>query len=731
MKTSISKSRRNFLKSAGCLTLSFPLWSSCELAAGEVPVPDNALPRSLSQNPQISAWLQVLEDGRIRVYTGKIELGQGIRTAIGQVAAEELFTHPERIEVHIVETGVTPDEGYTAGSGSIINSAMSVRYAAAAARAKLLEMAAQKLDTKVETLALQDGNILKDGKKVMSFAALLEGKQLEDKVDVPPQLKPNTDYQWVGTAYPRQGISRMVRGEEVYVQDLRFPGMVHARVLRPPAYQAKLESYDRQALEKQVHGLLKVITDGSFLGVITEDEYQAEKAQQILKNNSRWSQPPALPADQPLHEYLKTLPARKESVLNKGNFTTGGKTIQASYFKPYIMHASIGPSCALALYDEGTLHIWSHSQGAYPLRGALKEVVGLPEEKIHITGVPGSGCYGHNGANDAATDAALLAMAYPGRHIRLQWSREDEHGWEPYGTAMIVETEATLTAQGTIDQWKCELWSDSHSTRPSGDPGNLMTAHYLAKPHPRTSYGYSGGGYRNADPYYKIPNLKIDANFFEGPLRVSSLRALGAYANIFAIESFMDELAEAAGKDPLAFRLMHSEDERAIAVMRKLGEMIRDQPVGQGEGLGLAFSRYKNSASYCAVAALVSVDTDSGRVQVKQMWGVIDAGEAINLDGLKNQTEGGMVQSASWALKEEVKFDEQHVSSLHWATYPIFRFSDVPKVAVAVINRSDQPPLGAGEAAQGPATAAIANAVYRACGKRIRHLPISPAKVRG
>lgn len=731
MKTNTSQSRRNFLKSAGCLTLAFPLWTSCELAAGEVPVANDSLPRSLSRHPQISAWLQVLEDGSIRVYTGKIELGQGIRTAIGQVAAEELYTNPEKISVHLVETGVTPDEGYTAGSGSIINSAMSVRYASAAARARLLEMAAEKLSVKAETLSLQDGHILKEGRAVMSFAELLEGKQLEDQVDAPPEFKPKSDYQWVGTAFPRQGVARMVRGEEVYVQDLRFPGMVHARVLRPSAYQAKLYSYDRQALEKQVPGLLKVVEDGSFLGVITEDEYQAEKAQQILKNTSRWTKPPSLPADQPLHEYLKTLPARKEKVEEKGSFTTGGNRFSASYFKPYIMHASIGPSCAVALYDEGTLHVWSHTQGAYPLRGALKEVVGLSEEKIHIIGVPGSGCYGHNGANDAATDAALMAMAYPGRHIRIQWSREDEHGWEPYGTAMIVETEATLTAQGTIDQWKCELWSDSHSTRPSGDPGNLMTAHYLANPHPRTSYGYSGGGYRNAEPYYKIPNLKIDAHFFEGPLRVSSLRALGAYANIFAIESFMDELAEQAGKDPLAFRLLHSEDERAIAVMRKLGEMTQDQPVGQDEGLGLAFSRYKNTASYCAVAALVSVDTDSGEVKVRQMWAVIDAGEVINLDGLKNQTEGGMVQSASWALKEEVKFDEQHISSRHWATYPIFRYSDVPEVEVTVIDRPDQPALGAGEAAQAPSTAAIANAVYRACGKRIRHLPISPEKVKG
>lgn len=730
-KTKTSSSRREFLKTTGCLTIAFPIWTSCGLAAGETQVVESNLPGSLSRNPAINAWLQVLEDGTIQVYTGKIELGQGIRTAIGQVAAEELNTDPDLIEVHLVETGVTPDEGYTAGSGSIVNSAMSVRYAAAAARAKLLEMAAQKLGVKVEELEVKDGKILLNDKQKMSFAELLEGKQLEDKVTAPVVLKPKKKHRWVGTAVPRQGISRMVRGNEVYVQDLRFPGMVHARAIRPKAYQSQLQSFDEEGLKKQIKGLLNVVRNGSFLGVITEDEYQAVKAQEFLQKNTTWTDAPALPANQALEEYLKSLPSRKESVENKGNFNATEKTIKASYFKPYIMHASIGPSCAVALYDQGELHIWSNSQGVYPLRESLKDIVGLPAEKIHIKGVPGSGCYGHNGSDDAAADAALMAMAYPGKHIRLQWSREDEHGWEPYGTAMVIDTEASLDATGKIRQWKCELWSDTHSTRPGGDPGNLMTAHYLKKPFPRQSYGYSGGGYRNADPYYTIPNLKIDANFFDGPLRVSSLRGLGAYANIFAIESFMDELAEKAGKDPLEFRLMHSEDERAIAVMYKLGEMIKGQNMGQNEGIGCAFSRYKNSASYCAVAAKVKVDKSNGHVQVQQMWGVIDAGEVINLDGLKNQTEGGMVQSASWALKEEVKFDQQHVSSLNWGSYPIFRFSDVPLVEVAVLDQPDQEPLGAGEAAQGPATASIANAIYKACGRRVRHLPISPEKVRG
>ena len=723
--------RRKFLRDTGSLTVAFTLFGGCGLSAEPPEVAAGELPGSLSNHPKVNAWLEVLEDGRIRVYTGKIELGQGISTAVAQMAAEELNTDLSQIEVHLVETGVTPDEGYTAGSGSIVNSAMSVRYAAAYASTLLRERAARKLNVKPEQLTVADGNVTtSDGRRHLTFREVLDGQQLTEEVPSSVALKPKEDYQWVGKRVLRPDISRMVRAEPVYVQDLRFPGMVHARSIRPPAYQATLQSYDEAALKRQVGGLLKVVRNGSFLGVITEDEYQAEKAQRILRSNAQWSAKSVLPEGQALVDYLKTLPANTEHV-ERGEFQANENTVRARYFKPYIMHGAIGPSCAVALYDDDQLHVWTHSQGVFPLREAMTKVVGLPSEKIHVKGVPGSGCYGHNGANDAAVDAALLAMAYPGKHVRLQWSREDEHGWEPYGSAMIMEIEANVDASGKIAAWRTELWSDSHSTRPSGDPGNLLPAHYLEKPFPRTSYGYSGGGYRNSQPYYTLPQIYIDAHFFEGPLRVSSLRSLGAYANIFAIESFMDELAERAGKEPLEFRLMHSEDPRAIAVINKLKEMTQGQSAGEGEGIGYAFSRYKNSASYCAVAAKVAADAESGQVQVQHLWGVIDAGEVISPDNLKNQTEGGMIQSASWTLREEVRFDQQHVTSLNWDSYPIFRFADVPAVEVAIIDRPTEPALGGGEAAQSPTSAAIANAVYRASGKRVRHLPITPEKIIG
>jgi CO/xanthine dehydrogenase Mo-binding subunit len=521
----------------------------------------------------------------------------------------------------------------------------------------------------------------------------------------------------------------MVTGEHEYVQDLRFPGMVHARVVRPPAFGAQLLQFNEQAVKSKVPDLIKIVRNNSFLAVIAADEYQAMKAQQLLRQNATWSNVSPLPkvSSGKLVDYLKSLPVQTQRIDDKGDITglTGNAVIQAQYFKPYIMHGSIGPSCAVAYYDKDILHIWSHSQGIFPLRESVAKLLRMPEEKVHVKGVPGSGCYGHNGADDAAAEAALLAVAYPGKHVRLQWSREDEHHWEPYGSAMIMEVEALLDSSGKISHWKYALRSDTHGTRPGGEANNLLPARYIENPFTGTASGFGGGAYRNAEPYYEIPNKRVDAHFFKGPLRVSSLRGLGAYANIFAIESFMDELAEKAQKNPYTFRLLHLQDARAKDVLQKL-QSIPKGPDTPNTGFGIAFSRYKNSAAYCAVAAQVKVDLKNSAVEVQKMWAVVDAGEVINLDGLKNQIEGGMIQSASWTLQEEVKFNEQHITSDDWNAYPILRFNQVPEVEVTVIDRPSEKPMGAGEAAQGPAAAAIANAVYKACGKRIRNLPIIP-----
>ena len=720
--------RRNFIKQIGYVSIGFSMVGTVGLAnGGFMPIDKTGSLLGTPEKDQINSWLQILENGKVKVLTGKIELGQGIRIAVAQMAAEELNTDLDLIEVNRAETGVTPDEGFTAGSSSIVSSAMAVRKAAASAREIILKIASKKWGMAISQLQLKNGKVL-GPEREMSLYELLDGEQIEKTIAQATEYKGKTIRKYVGRPIPRKDIEAMVRGQEVFVQDLRFPGMVHARVVRPPSYTAKLVTINEAELERSPH-LLKLVRKGSFLGVLAEDEYQAIRLMEKAKQLAKWNAPERLPGNINVKEYLKTLPADIETHEEKGDSDTSlkqsKKQLSASFFKPYLMHAANGPSCAVALFKEGELYVWTHSQGVYPLRRTLAKLVKMPEDAVHLKAVPGSGCFGQNGANDAATEAALMAIEYPGRHVRLQWTREDEHGWEPYGTAMIVELKAGLDENGEIDGWKCAIWSDGHSNRPNGNPNTLLPAQFLEQGYGHPGIGYRGGAVRNAIPYYDIPNLKVETHIFQGPLRASSLRGLGTYTNVFAIESFMDELARMSNTDPIEFRIRHSNDERSIACMKKLQEKLVGISIRGGEGLGLAFSRYKNNASYCAMAAHVSVDKITGSVQVKKMWAVVDAGETINPDGLKNQMEGGMIQSASWALKEEVRFDAQHITTLNWNSYPIFRFPDTPEVEVEVIDRVDEPPMGAGEAAQGPATAAIVNAIFDATGVRIRELPVN------
>lgn len=603
-----------------------------------------------------------MEDGSVLVLTGKMELGQGIRIAVAQVAAEELNTSPDLVEVNLAETGVTADEGYTAGSRSIETSAMSIRKAAAAAREKLLDLASEKWGISKSELELEDGKI-SAGKRSMTLYDLLEGRQLKEDIGEPVEFYGKTRRKYVGQPVFRKDIPAMVRGDHEYVQDLRFPNMVHARIIRPQSYTSSLGFLDESGLEN-FPGFLKLVRIGSFVGVIAEEEYEALKLSWEVTNRAKWNDDEELPADIPLKEYLKTLDAETEIEEEEGDWENAinAASIQhsAAYYKPYIMHAANGPSCAVAYFKDEKLKVWTHSQGVYPLRETLAALLEMPAESIHVKGVLGSGCYGHNGADDVATEAALLAVNYPGRHVRLQWMRNDEHCWEPYGTAMIMELKAGLDSNGKIQGWKYDFWSGGHSTRPNGQPETLLPARFLDKGYGVPGVGFKGGAVRNSTPYYAVGALNIKSHIFQGPLRKSALRGLGAFGNVFAIECFMDELAHKAGKDPVEFRIAHLNDERAVTCLQKIREHTRRVNLKEKEGLGYAFARYKNSASYFAVAAHVKVN-EKGIVRVKKMWGVIDSGETINPDGLKNQTEGGMVHAASWALREEVQFDKVHI----------------------------------------------------------------------
>jgi CO/xanthine dehydrogenase Mo-binding subunit len=414
------------------------------------------------------------------------------------------------------------------------------------------------------------------------------------------------------------------------------------------------------------------------------------------------------------------------------------KTLEARYRRPYQMHASIGPSCAVALLKDGMLTVWTHAQGVFPLRAAIAEMLEMPLERVRCVHMEGAGCYGHNGADDVAADAALLARALPGRPVRVQWMREQEHTGEPYGSAMVSEARGGLDAAGNIVAWDYAVWSNTHSTRPGG-AGQLLAARNLerpfAPPPPRPIPLPAGGGDRNAIPLYQLPQARVVSHFVpEMKLRVSALRALGAYMNVFAIESFMDELARAAELDPVAFRLKHLADPRAREVVtiaaERFGWSAGARPAS-GRGRGFAFARYKNLAAYAAVAVEVAVDRESGRVRLVRAVAAVDSGEAVNPDGIRNQIEGAILQAASWTLYEAVRFEARGIVSRDWSTYPILGFGAAPeRVEVHVVDRPGTPYLGTGEAGQGPTAAALANAVADATGVRIRELPLSAARVK-
>ncbi|MFL5049405.1 MAG: molybdopterin cofactor-binding domain-containing protein [Xanthobacteraceae bacterium] len=726
--------RRDFTAGFGAIVVAFSL--DRRAATAQEPA---RLPGSLQTNRRLDAWLRINADGTATVFTGKVELGQGILTALRQIAAEELDLPLERIAMISGDTGRTPNEGQTAGSQSVENSGTALRMAGAEARAMLLDLAAKRFGVAADTLSVADGTIsAADGRKV-TYGELAGEVDLKREATAKAVPKPAARHRIVGQSIPRFDIPAKVTGGAAFVQDVRLPGMVHGRVVRPPRYGAALESVD-EAAAKALPGVIAVVRDGSFLGVVAEREEQAVKAREALAKSAKWKAGPELPDPARIHAHLKSLPAKDDVIgVKQAPVPEGARRFAATYTKPYIAHASLGPSASLAEFRDGKLTVWTHSQGVFPLRAELVSALKLQPADVRCIHVEGSGCYGHNGADDVALDAALLARGVPGRPVRLQWMRDDEFAWEPYGAAMVMEAKAALDGNGRIVDWDYELWSNTHSMRPQSTKGaNVLAAWYLDEPQrsgpPQGIPQPAGGGDRNSTPLYEFPNQRVLHHFItDMPIRVSALRTLGAYANVFAIESFMDELAAAAGTDPVAFRLAHMKDARARAVIEAVAKKSgwKEGEKGNGtRGRGIGFAKYKNLACYVAVVAEVEIDRATGIVRVPRTYAATDAGLVINPDGLVAQIEGGIVQSASWTLKEQVRFDPSGITSRDWASYPILTMREAPKVEVEVINRPNERPLGAGEGSQGPAVAAIANAFAAATGKRIRDLPMSPDRVK-
>ena len=725
-------SRREFAAALGGIVISFGLPPRLALAQ------QASLPGSLNGNPMLDAWLRISPDGSATVFTGKVELGQGIVTALAQIAAEELDLPLERIKMISGDTGQTPNEGQTAGSQSIEASGTALRMAGAQARAILIDLAAKRFGVSPAMLTVSDGVIsAPDGRKV-GYGELAGEADLHREATAKVAPKPPAEHRIVGKAIPRLDIPAKVTGGRAYVQDLRLPGMLHGRVVRPPRYGAKLDSVD-QAAVKALPGVTAIVRDGSFLGVVAEREEQAIKARDALRKSARWSGGSELPDPAKIYEYLLSLPMDDKVISDKqAPLPDGAKVLEATYHRPYMAHASIGPSCSIAQVENGKLTVWTHSQGVFPLRATLAQALDLPVSAIRCIHAEGSGCYGHNAADDVALDAALLARAAAGRPVRVQWMRDDEFMWEPYGPAMVMRARAALK-DGRIVDWSYDVWSNTHNMRP-GDPDgvNLLASWYLEKPKqpgpPRALAQPAGGGDRNAIPLYDLPRSHITSHLIKGmPLRVSALRTLGAYANVFAIESFMDELAAAAQVDPVEFRLAHLKDPRAKAVIEAAAKAADWKPGQQGTGTsgrGVAFAKYKTLATYVAVIVDLQLDRDSGQIKVPRAYAAVDSGQIINPNGLTNQIEGGIVQSTSWTLHEEVRFDKTGILSQTWDSYPILTMTEAPSVTTVLIDRPNENPLGAGEAAQGPTAAAIANAFTAATGRRIRELPLRPDRVK-
>ena len=707
----------------------------------DVPMVAVATPPSIKRNPRLDEWIRLQPDGSVEVFTGKAELGQGILTALSQIVADELDVAIGSIRLVSADTSRGPDEQYTYGSQSVEHSGTALQLAGAQARAIIVEQASHRLAIDQSELKTECGLVIaKDGRQLTYWEAIGGDTALFSRdviLSIAP--KPSTMLRIVGTSVPRIDLPAKLTGQASYVQDLRMPGMAFGRIVRPVRIDAALLSVDGTAVQA-MPGVIAVIQDGSFLGVVAEREEQAIAARVALAASAQWSEAGSpLPDVEHLTDALRNLRSETTTLIDDvASRAITTKHVEADYSRPYLSQASIGPSCAVALLKDGHLTIWSHTQGVFPLRGDLAKVLDLDTSEVDVIHVPSAGCYGQNGADDVALDASLLARAVAGRSVKLQWMREDEFTWAPVSPAMSMKVGASLAADGTIAEWQYDVWSNAHAMRP-GQPGgvNLLAAQHLAKPFHRSPPlripQPTGDGDRNAIPMYDLGSRHIRNHLLlDEPIRNGSLRTLGALGNVFAIESFMDELAEAADLDPVTFRIMHLSDPRAIAVLRaavdKAGWNASDKGDGR-KGRGVAFSRYKNVSTYAAVVVDIDVDPQTGRVVVPSAVVAVDVGRIINPDGLTNQIEGGLVQAVSFCIKERVRFDRQRITSRDWIGYPILRFPEVPRVEVVLIDRPDEPALGGGEGSLAPAAAAIANAFANATGHRIRDLPMTPERV--
>jgi CO/xanthine dehydrogenase Mo-binding subunit len=730
MNIQTSLSRRGFIKSGGALVVSFALDAvlvTDMLAQSR----GGAAPPAL----ELDSFLAVHEDGSVTIYTSQVDVGTGLATAFRQTVAEEIGIPLDRFTVIEGDTATTPNRGGTGGSAGIPRGAAELKRVAATARQALLDLAARQLNRPASELTIVGGQVRpKNGGSGLSVGALIGGKKFSIAVNPNAPLKDPSTYAIVGKPILRHDVPAKCTGRHVYLQDFDVKGMLHGRVIRPPSNGAKLLQLDESSIRAIPD--VRVVRIESFLGVVAKDEWAAIRAARELK--ATWSEWQGLPGSETFEQYMRQAPSEKEqSIISRGDgvasLARAVKQLSATYYWPFQSHASLAPSSAIADYKESGVTVWSSTQNPFGVRANLATVFGISQEKIRVVYMDGSGSYGTNGADDAAADALLLSRAV-GQPVRVQYMRHDEHGWDPKGPAQLLDLRGGIDADGNIVAWESQMWL------PGGPGGQraLMGPEFAGM----TQEHGQGAGLMtlNADPPYNAPNLRVLLHQLKDtPLRLSNLRAPGKIANVFAVESFADELAVAAGMDAVAFRRRGLSDPRAIAVLDRAAAMMewqtRPSPnprsaSGPLIGRGVAYMRYKQAENYVAIVMEVAVDPTIGNIQIRRVACAHDCGLIVNPDGLRNQVEGNIMQTLSRTLHEEVKFDKSKVTSVDWRSYPVLTFPEAPALEVALIDRPDQPSNGAGEAASAPVAAALGNAIFDATGIRLRRVPFSKETLR-
>lgn len=732
MSALLSSARRSFLthtlQSVGVLTIGFQLPS----VHAQIPLAT----RSTLDVNEVDGYFSIHADGRITLYCGKVDLGQGIRIAIPQMAAEELGIDVAKIQMIDGDTALTPDQGPTAGSSGIMRGGVQIRQAAATARQALIAVAATQMNVPIDSLDAIDGEVRPiGGGKGIAFQNLIGNQQFKLKIDSKAKLRNPNTYRYVGKGLPRPDVPAKVTGTHVYMQDFSLPGMLHARVIRPQSVGSRIISVDESSIKRI--GKARIVRIEDFLAVVAEDEWDAQRASVALK--VQWSLEKNLLGHAGVKDWLRKGPFEStQTIMKKGDVQQGlsqsTQKIQASYYWPVQSHASMGPSCAVAdLSDGQQAVVWSASQATHRLRGIIARLMAIPNDKVRVIYLDGAGCYGMNGHDDASLDAALISKAI-GKPVRVQWTRQDENIWDPKGPPQLIDIEGGVSADGKIAAWKTVMFIPKATAQLPNIP--LLGPQSAGI---KQLMGISTGLIsQNGNPPYSTPHVEVSANWHkDAPLRPSNIRAPGKIANCFAVESFTDELSHLAGVDPLEFRLQGMSDARGVEIIQRTAKLIgwkkRNTPVTkrsgtQLKGRGMAYMHYKGNETYVGVAMDVVVNTQTGVIQVKRLACAHDCGLIINPDGTQAQVEGNLLQTLSRTLHEEVKFDKSQVTSSNWATYPILTFPQVPEILIDLIDRPFEPPLGAGEAAATPIPAALANAVFDACGVRMRTAPFTPAQ---